>query len=322
MDAYTIGKLIKEFRIRNGYSQEELCYGLCAVSTLSRIERGDQVPSKKTAEAFLSRLGVSTSSSYIVMNNVDFDRWNLEQQMTQAILSDDCDIGNLIKEYESLGEMDNLERQKILFFKTICENHHENDKQAVLSHFVEALQLSIPNFRLGEEFSFSLLTETERLILNNIAIAEFELGNIEEAIRIEEFLRNYYGTKSTNSLFCSTNLPVILFNLSNWYETKGDYEKSIEAAAAGKKVCIKFGQLDHFPLFVMNSGWAYGKLGDMKKCKSDIDYAIKTLVEMEKFELAEEQLRIVQSEFPDIAFEKISFHEEYSPVPKSNANSE
>jgi len=42
MDAYIIGKLIKEFRVRKGYSQEELCYGLCAVSTLSRIESGIQ----------------------------------------------------------------------------------------------------------------------------------------------------------------------------------------------------------------------------------------------------------------------------------------
>ncbi len=48
MDAYIIGKLIKEFCVRKGHSQEELCYGLCAVSTLSRIESGNQAFPKST----------------------------------------------------------------------------------------------------------------------------------------------------------------------------------------------------------------------------------------------------------------------------------
>lgn len=303
MDAYIIGKLIGEFRIRKGYSQEELCYGICSVSSMSRIESGKQIPSKKTAEALLSRLGVSVPSSDVVMSKIEIERWNLEQKITQYIISGNCDIDDMVKAYEGLGEMDNLECQKILFFKTICENTCENDKQLVLSHFVEALRYSIPKFRLGEELSFTLLTETERLILNNIAVTEFELGNLDEAIRIEEFLRRYYED-NTNSSVSSTNLPVILFNLSNWYETKGDYEKSIEVAESGRKKCLHFGQLDHFPLFIMNRGWAYGKLGDMEKCKQDIDYAVRTMVEMEKRELAEEQFRCAKNEFPSIGFEQ------------------
>ncbi len=235
MDAYIIGKLIGEFRIRKGYSQEELCYGICSVSSMSRIESGKQIPSKKTAEALLSRLGVLVPSSDIVMSKIEIERWNLEQKITQYIISGNCDIDDMVKAYEGLGEMDNLECQKILFFKTICENTYENN---------------------------------------------------------------------TNSSVSSTNLPVILFNLSNWYETKGDYEKSIEVAESGRKKCLHFGQLDHFPLFIMNRGWAYGKLGDMEKCKQDIDYAVRTMVEMEKRELAEEQFRCAKNEFPSIGFEQ------------------
>lgn len=37
MDYYQIGPILKEFRIRHCISQEELCFGLCATSTLSRM---------------------------------------------------------------------------------------------------------------------------------------------------------------------------------------------------------------------------------------------------------------------------------------------
>jgi transcriptional regulator with XRE-family HTH domain len=40
-------------------SQEDLCYNICSVSSYSRIERGEQIPEKKTIEAITSRLGIT-----------------------------------------------------------------------------------------------------------------------------------------------------------------------------------------------------------------------------------------------------------------------
>lgn len=47
MAVYTMGSIMKEARIRNRLSQEELCYGICSVSTLSKIEKGYQMPAAK-----------------------------------------------------------------------------------------------------------------------------------------------------------------------------------------------------------------------------------------------------------------------------------
>ena len=62
MEIYRIGARIKEERVRQKLSQEDLCYGICAVSTLSRIETGIQKPSLKVEEALLERLGCSTEN--------------------------------------------------------------------------------------------------------------------------------------------------------------------------------------------------------------------------------------------------------------------
>lgn len=44
METYRIGEIIREQRNRRNISQEELCFGICSVTTLSRIENGNQKP--------------------------------------------------------------------------------------------------------------------------------------------------------------------------------------------------------------------------------------------------------------------------------------
>ena len=82
MEIYIIGKLIGEFRKRKKISQEELSFGICAVSTLSKIESGKQIPNRKTAEALLSKLGESVPGNFLVMSGSEVARLNLESKMT------------------------------------------------------------------------------------------------------------------------------------------------------------------------------------------------------------------------------------------------
>ena len=55
---YTVGSIIKNEREKHKISQEELCFGICAVSTLSRIEHNEQTPTMEKAMALLNRVGL------------------------------------------------------------------------------------------------------------------------------------------------------------------------------------------------------------------------------------------------------------------------
>lgn len=57
MAVYEIGNYIHDMRIERGYSQEELCFGICSVGNLSKIENGTRMPNRKTVEAITQRLG-------------------------------------------------------------------------------------------------------------------------------------------------------------------------------------------------------------------------------------------------------------------------
>lgn len=53
------GRLIRAERMQKGWSQEELCGGVCAVSYLSKIESGKAEPSEEILTLLLERLGLA-----------------------------------------------------------------------------------------------------------------------------------------------------------------------------------------------------------------------------------------------------------------------
>ena len=114
MEIYRIGARIKEERVRQKLSQEDLCYGICAVSTLSRIETGIQKPSLKVEEALLERLGCSTENLVFFANEDEIIKHSLEVDMGYKLMQHNMDIKEEMKVYErqiaELGAASNLEK--------------------------------------------------------------------------------------------------------------------------------------------------------------------------------------------------------------------
>ncbi len=264
MDAYIIGKLIKEFRIRKGYSQEELCYGICAVSTLSRIESGNQVPNKKTAESLLSRLGETLSENSMIMSKIEIERMNIESKIKSKILKADYEIADLLGDYLDLGEMSPLEQQTYMLFMSIYKKRHQTELLEVMENFSEALKITMPDFQIGEKIRHNLLTTTELILINNIALIAYSMKEERNAIALMEFLKTYFEKNSVSEQEKSQNYPVILFNLSNWKGLAGFYKEAQTLAETGIKVCSLYGRLAYYPLFIFNKGWCLYKLGETK----------------------------------------------------------
>lgn len=78
---YTIGSVIKHEREKRGISQEELCFGICAVSTLSRIEHSEQTPSMEKAMALLDRLGLEGSAYLSFVSNEEYEFYKISRNV-------------------------------------------------------------------------------------------------------------------------------------------------------------------------------------------------------------------------------------------------
>ena len=46
MKEVIVGEVLRKCRLEKGITQKELCEGICSISTLSRIENGEQHPTR------------------------------------------------------------------------------------------------------------------------------------------------------------------------------------------------------------------------------------------------------------------------------------
>lgn len=283
MENYIIGSIIKEYRIRLKISQEDLAFGLCAVSTLSRIENGAQVPGRKLVEAFFSKMGMNPPASAIPMSKSDFKRENLEYEINNSIAIGDYDISNMLEEYKNCGKkMDALENQFYIFYKAMSEDILHHDAAKALQQYQEAIKITIKDFEIGKSLNLNFLTRTELLIFNNMARSLYFMNQKDDAIKLMEFLRCYYENGIVSEEEKSKGYLVILLNLENWYGLRGDYKKALALSEKAIDICIKYGKLTSFPIHLFNKGCSLIKLNQEKNGKEFISQAFSIFKSMRK----------------------------------------
>ncbi|MCI9137001.1 MAG: helix-turn-helix transcriptional regulator [Lachnospiraceae bacterium] len=64
MQTGEIGKMIYSLRLEKNMSQEDLCRGICSVTTLYRLETGERRPDILVFQALCQRLG--KTADYVV----------------------------------------------------------------------------------------------------------------------------------------------------------------------------------------------------------------------------------------------------------------
>ena len=282
MENYIIGNILKEYRTRLKISQEDLCLDLCAVSTLSRIESGAQIPGRKLVEALFSRMGMNKS---IPITKADFQREKLEYKINDMVATGKFEIFDLLEEYKNCGgELNILEKQFYLFYKTMAEEFFEHDYEKALKDYEEALKISIKDYNLGMIPNARLLTKIELMILNNISRMQYFLGEKEAAIVLMEFLRSYFEKGIMTEEEKAKNYPVILFNLENWYGKADDDKKVIELCDIGIDVCISYGKLFLFPYHIFNKGCSLIKLGKMEEGIKNLKKSMVFLESIKKYD--------------------------------------
>lgn len=298
MEIYSIGNVIREYRQRLNISQEELAFDLCAVSTLSRIESGAQVPGRKLAEALFSRMGMLMPAGNLPMSKADYIRSILEYEINGRVATSNYDIDDLLETYKTCGDkLDVLEEQFYLFYKTMADDSKEHNAVLALKNFEKALQMSVKDYETGKIPTARYLTKTELMLLNNIARMQYFLGQKTEAIELMEFLRGYFENGIISEEEKAKNYPVILHNLENWYGLAGKGQKSLELCEKGIEVCIRYGKLTQFPYQLFNKGYALALLGRKEEAKKYIQDSFVIFDTMKEHDNVVYASKIMNKEF-------------------------
>lgn len=288
MEAYKIGERIKEFRLRQKISQEELSFDICAVSTLSRIENGLQIPNRKIIEALFSKMGLIPPKITSDVIQIQTERWRIEKSIDVKIYSGDYEILELLEDYANIGEMDCFEKQFYLFHKSLYLKHHNEKLEYILNLETESLFCTVTNFDLENPDKERLFTKIELMIIDDIAFVYNDLGLTEKAVSLIEFVKNYLETKSVTNDFKISYYSECLCFLADNAKTSGNYERCVELCNSGINFTSKHMILYDFVQFVFIKGISLLHLKKIDEGNELVQDALMMLEYCKDYEMIEE----------------------------------
>lgn len=301
---YHIGEYIKRKREEKEIKQDELCYGICDRSTLSRIERGKQEPSYYILKALLQRLGISEDRCQILMGAQEFEIAELQRE----IVADNVrkDFSSALKKIRRLEELsqsaENPLLQQFILRVRAAAGYEENgerldyDNPTQRKMLIQALELTCPGITMENMCSF-LLSENEAKIINQIAITYSEEGNRRQAIEIYRQLIRYVQSHFAGCEIGQVMLPLTAYNYSKVLGLERRYEEAIEIAELGRQCCVKYNKCRMLGGLLLNIAYCLHQLGDDEKSQKLLLNSYYAYLIMEDFasckvvqEYAEENL--------------------------------
>jgi len=172
-----LGKSISELRKSLGLTQKQLADSICTQALISKIERGEVMPSADMIFKISNQLGVDVN--YFLKSAVSSRSDFVEETFTrirEAIQKRDyLEVNSLIHHVRKHPSFQSKIHQQFLFWhQGICEYHINNTPDRALDLMNQALNLTASN---KEQ-----LTEREIEILNSIGIIYSEISEYENSI--------------------------------------------------------------------------------------------------------------------------------------------
>lgn len=272
MAVYVVGDFLRETRLRKGYTQEEVSYGICTPASLSRIENGAQKPGRLILEKLFERLGTENNLFNSFVSREEMELYSAIQELVRNITDDD--VAKIEKQIEVVEKLavntTELEHQCLYFAKGELARQKEKDDKKAMEMYMKAIHITLPDFDGKNPLRNNLLTFDEIMIINSIAILYANRENdIMNAIELDMWLKVHMENKIMDGKMKTAKYPMILYNLSNWFGNKEFHVEALKMAEFGVDFCIQYGNLAFFPILVVNKGVALaeiGKIEDARKC--------------------------------------------------------
>lgn len=311
MPTYSMGDAIREMRIRLGYTQEELSYGICTPGTLSRIENGREIVSKQVFEAICQRL----PGLHHVWISCDTRREMQRSKLCKQILlylehRDLQKAQNAIVEYHILKAEENpFCQQFALYTQAIYAAISEEEKdgmseyQEILTKLQQAMEITMPNYKERMQTQKKILfTYDELYILTNMGIHYAKQDETENASRILYYLKEYLETQPSDMTESLKVYLMILGNLAWLQEKQGEFQEAVRQCDAGIEICNitgKYTILPHLLCLKARCLTASENLGNAKKCRQqanailDITGKYRGYGSFEEFYKAKEPIYVI-----------------------------
>lgn len=279
MNEFKLGTYIKKRREELKISQEDLCEGLCAVSSLSRIENNQQDPSRNLTKSLLERLGLpmdrfialwdqKSISIGALMREIRNDMVQYRQMPKKDRLLFQNQIQKNLASLEAVAASDDRSIQQFLLANRAVLGGKDGPYSAEirLAMELEAIRLTCPRFD-PESFRQGHYTMDETRLINQIANSYSEVGEKKRAIDIYRQLLWYIEKNDKELAGYAGHFCLVAQNYAIDLGKERYYSEAIEIAEQGRQVCLKYGDYQLLPGFLAIQGACHYFLGEEEKSR-------------------------------------------------------
>ena len=280
---FLIPEILLSARVEQAASQEEISEGICTPETYSRIETGKRSPSLKNLEALKSRLKIRSGYYMGEVWTEDFAVLELVQELRAAVsasnlkawemcqqrLEEKLDLSKKINRQYTEGYRTCLEYQKGKFLEDEWIRRHRKTLSYTRKEPMEQ--------RMFCEERAHVFTNTETILLQQIALAEKIRGEKEKAVEIWKLLLQVYGNSEVRMEHHFQEVMLIWSNLANTLPDVGKTKEGIALADQGIRMVLEKGQGPLDMLFA-NRIYAMKEAGqDVRKEQFEQAYALSEM---------------------------------------------
>jgi len=264
MGRYRLGDIVRMTRKSLSITQEQLSDEICSAETLSRIENGNQNPSKDTYELLMERMGRIRERAYSMLSVSDFKVLEKIKLFEDYIkLYDFNKAASVLKEIKKTLGNSILDKQFLIRAESLVNYYLKRiSKEELLEGLQQAIRLTIPKYGYIPLSNWPL-NFNEAMLLVNIAIAFAENEDYLKAIDIiteaHSAMKQSYMEEQQSVILQVT----IVNNLSKWYGLTGSHDKAIEIANEGIIMCKKFKLGNALPNLLYSVAWNKEQLMEM-----------------------------------------------------------
>lgn len=176
MAVYVVGDFLRETRLRKGYTQEEVSYGICTPASLSRIENGAQKPGRLILEKLFERLGTENNLFNSFVSKEEMELYLEIQTLIRNVT--DGDLQRIEEQIDIVDRLtkntSELERQSLFWAKGELATQKYGNNGKAMEYLMKAIQITLPDFDGKNPLRNHLLTFDEITIINSIAVRHAE----------------------------------------------------------------------------------------------------------------------------------------------------
>jgi len=273
----TIGDIIRTNRVQQKITQEELSFGICTTSNLSRIENGTQIPSRIKYEAFMERLGVAPDVFPSFLSDREIEMFRLKHRISRCVDAEQYEEAErLLEKLEPYTKNERIYEQYVQFMCTVMRGRSgQYPPEQALQEMLEVVRLSVKDIS-PDRIIHQALSKDDILMIRSLAIFYKNAGMQEIGIEYLYAVKEYIERKVRDDEGISPLYTATLHTLTNWLGLSGRHDEVLNLCDIGIKRCIDYGAYFSFSALLFNKGYALVMLGRKDEARKFLQEAYYT----------------------------------------------